>query len=95
MWYCALLPIIDGLLSTHNNEEEAFDWVSPFIITTMRVSELATTRSADFFSQNHNNCPSHGVSYYYSSPSLSPTFLPSAVEAICGMQDIQYLDLKK
>jgi hypothetical protein len=40
VWYCTLLPIVDGLLSTHNNEQEAFNWVSPFIITTMRVSEL-------------------------------------------------------
>jgi hypothetical protein len=62
--------IIDGHISTHNIEEEAFDWVSPFIITTMQVSEPATTMSADFFSQNHNSCPSHGISYYYSPPCL-------------------------
>jgi hypothetical protein len=24
-------PIVAGFLSTHNNEEEAFNWVSPFI----------------------------------------------------------------
>jgi hypothetical protein len=61
-------PIVAGFLSTHNDKEEAFDWASPFIITTIWILELATTWSADFFSQNHNCCPSHGLSYSYSPP---------------------------
>jgi hypothetical protein len=47
-----LSPIIAGFLSTHNNKEEAFNWVSPFISYNNVISELATTMSADCFSQN-------------------------------------------
>jgi hypothetical protein len=39
----------------------------------------ATTMFADFFSRNHNSCPSHDISYYYSPPRLSPTSIHSAV----------------
>jgi hypothetical protein len=31
---------------------KTFDLVSPFIITTIQISEFATTKSADFFSQD-------------------------------------------
>jgi hypothetical protein len=85
VWYCTLLPIVAGFLSTHNNEKEAFRLGFTFYYYNNASIRAATTMSAEFFSQNHNSCPSHGLSYYYPLPfvaNLSP-LAPWRQSAIC------------
>jgi hypothetical protein len=79
VWYCALLPIIDGLLSTYNNEQEAFDWVSPFIITTTPVSELLQQGLQTSFLGTTTVARRMLFPIITPLPVLSPNFLPSAL----------------
>jgi hypothetical protein len=78
-------PIVAGFLSTHNDEEEVFSLVSPFIITTTRISELSTTRSADFFSQNPIVAHRRVFPILTPLPFFSPISLPINVEGGGGV----------